>query len=483
MTDRPEVAGRDGFHRLLLAEWTKLRSVPRWVLTVVATVVVTALVALLVASSSNADANEHRVVVGPDGQPVSDEFHFVHQPLPGDGNVTARVVTQDDSNAWAKAGVMVKEGTESGSPYAAMMVTPGNGLRLQANFSTDLAGAAEAEPRWLRLTRSGSEITGYESPDGSVWSKVGMVELDALPPTVEVGLFVASPNDVQIHRQLGSIGVGETPTAGKATFDNVSVVSAQPSKPGAWADLDVGQPGTAGASTESDGMFTVTGSGDVASDPPDDDVVLISLSPGVLVAVLAIVALGVVFATSEYNRGMIRTTLAASPRRGPVLAAKAVVIGGTTFVAGLLASVSAFLLAQPILRANGYGPPAFPEPSLSDGPVLRAVVGTAAALALIAVLSLGAGVILRRSAGAIAGVLVLLILPLLVAHALPPGAAAWLMRLTPAGGFAIQQTVDRSETALEPWAMIGPWAGFGVLCAYTAVTLGVAFWLLRRRDA
>jgi hypothetical protein len=85
--------------------------------------------------------------------------------------------------------------------------------------------------------------------------------------------------------------------------------------------------------------------------------------------------------------------------------------------------------------------------------------------------------IVRRSAAAITIVLLLLIVPQIVATGLPLSVAAWLDRLTPAAGFAIQETVERYDTA------IAPWAGFGVLCAYTVVALLLAARRLNRRDA
>jgi ABC-type transport system involved in multi-copper enzyme maturation permease subunit len=187
---------------------------------------------------------------------------------------------------------------------------------------------------------------------------------------------------------------------------------------------------------------------------------------------MAIVALAVVFVTAEYKWGAIRTSLAASPRRGRLLAAKALVIGAATFAAGVAAGLGAFLLSAPMLRSNGVTPA-----SLADGPVLRAVAGTGALMAAVAVFSLGVAVILRRSAASITVVLLLLLIPQLVGRGLPLSVAMWLERLTPAAGFAIQQTVDRYDTA------IGPWAGLGVLCGYAAATLAAALWLLRRRDA
>ncbi len=191
-----------------------------------------------------------------------------------------------------------------------------------------------------------------------------------------------------------------------------------------------------------------------------------------LLGLLAVVALAVLYVTSEYKRGMIQLTFAASPRRGRVLAAKALVLGAATLAAGLVASFGAYLLATPILRAHGLHPG-----SLSEGPVLRAVAGTAALLAVVAVFALGVATILRRSVAAVAVVLMVLLVPQIVATGLPLSVAAWLDRLTPAAGFAIQQTVWRYDTA------IGPWAGFGVLCAYTAVVLALAGRRLRRGDA
>jgi hypothetical protein len=483
-----------GFGRLLAAEWTKLRSVPRWAAALLAAVVLTVLVSVLGSAASGSDTNRYRASpTGPDGQPVTDTFHFVHRPLSGDGSVSARVRTQtgveERSHEWARAGVMVKDGLVPGSRYAAIMVTPGHGVRLQANFADDLAGGAGTTPRWLRLTRAGGIVTGYESADGAAWRRVGTVDLGTAAPTVQVGLFVASPTAVELERQFGSAGIDEHPTASTATFDNVRVEPAGRGSPEPWRDQDVGRSEPPGNATWTGGGVTVTGSGDIGVVPPDDDVVRLSLG-GAFVGLMAVVGLGVVFITAEYRRGMIRTTFAASPRRGRVLAAKALVLGAVTFVAGLAASAAAFLLGQPMLRANGFAPPAYPWASLADGPALRAVVGTAALLALVAVLGLGAGAILRRSAGAIAGLIVLLVLPQLVAGALPLEAARWLLRVTPAAGFAIQQTTPQwsggpaglclPESGCFPE---GPWVGFGVLCAYAAVTLAVAAWLLRRRDA
>ena len=209
--------------------------------------------------------------------------------------------------------------------------------------------------------------------------------------------------------------------------------------------------------------------------PFGDDLVQLSLA-GAAVGVLAAVALGALFMTAEFKRGMIRTTFAASPGRGRVLAAKAIVLGSATFGAGLVASVVAFLVSQASLRSTTRTP-GLPELSLADPTVLRAVVGTAALLALVAVLSLAVATIVRHTAVAIPVVILPLLVPSIVSTGLPLSAANWLTRLTPASGFAVQQTIERYDTA------IAPLVGLGVLAAYAAGALGVATVLLRRRDA
>lgn len=477
------MTARDGFVQILRGEWTKFRSVRSTAWCVLLGAGLMVLLSALVAAGSTTDANDE-----PAEPIIADQFHFVHQPMVGDGTLVARVSSQQDTGPWARAGIMIKQSTQPRSRYAAVMVTPGHGVRLQADFTTDLAGSATKAPRWLRLTRAGNVITGYEG-DGTTWTEVGSVTLDTLPRTAEVGLFVTSPSTAErVVRRAGGTSVGPDWRLGTATFDNVSLAPASGARPGTWRNDDVGGPvqqvdGTplAGSATEAGGTFTVRGAGDIAAQPPspggDNDTVRDALS-GIYIGLIAIVTLGVLFATSEYKTGLIRSTFAASPRRGRVLVAKALVLSVSTFATGLVASLAAFLVAQPIQRGNGFRPPAYPTASLSDGPVLRAVVGSALVLAVLALIGLGLGTILHRSAGSITIVIALVVVPSIVGSLLPIRVETWIQRLTPLAGLAIQQTrTDRFDT------YIAPWAGFGVLCAYAAVVLGAAFWLLRRRDA
>ena len=469
------VNGRNGFTQQLQAEWTKLWSVPRWAAAVGASVVFAVLWSMFMAGGSS-QLYEYSTdvvgVVGPAGQPITDNFHFAHQPLTGDGSVVAHVSAQQHSHDLAKAGLMIKESTEPGSPYAAVFATPRHGVRMQANFTTDIAGGTGGVPRWLRLRRSGATITGYESVDGRTWREVGSVELPALRRRVEFGIFVASPNTRTIEFEGGSEGS----TIGTATFDHVRLQAQGSEQPVALAGEPIGTPADDGNTSQRAGTFTVTGSGDVGLFDNGFDITQMSLA-GVSFMLVLIIVLGVRFITAEYQDGMmIRTTFAASPRRGRVLAAKALVVGVTAFVAALVAGAVAFHLAQPRLYANGFAPAGAPFLSLTGGPVLRAVVGSAALVALWAVLSLCLGTILRRTGVAVAAALALLIIPSMVGTYLPLGIGVWLRRLTPLAGFAIQKTIVRYDDAISP---VG---GLGVLAAYTSAAFVVALWRLRTRD-
>ena len=176
----------------------------------------------------------------------ADQSSYVSQTLPGDGSIVARVTSQDDTDEWAKAGIMVKQSTTAGSPYAAMLVTPDHGALFQADFTASTAGGAVTPPNaWLKLTRTGTTVSGYRSADGTTWTLVGRRDV-ALSGAVTVGMFVSAHN--------GGASLG------KATFDHVSVVAA-PGVPPPWTSADVGAPALAGSANATGGTFTVTGAG------------------------------------------------------------------------------------------------------------------------------------------------------------------------------------------------------------------------------
>jgi ABC-type transport system involved in multi-copper enzyme maturation permease subunit len=370
---------------------------------------------------------------------------------------------------------------------------------MQYDYTHDIAGSqggvSAASPRWLRLTRSGDAITGSDSADGVHWTEVGTVSLAGLSPTVQAGLFTASPDHSVTSQSFGGVSSAGGASQATAAFDNLGTQGTWPR--GTWTGGAVGGGsggpleqalGQAEGYQQSGGTLTVTGSGDIAPDvgaTGSGRPIELSLV-GAFIGLIAIIVVAVMYITAEYRRALIRITLAASPRRGRVLAAKAVVIGAVTFVTGLVAAAIALPLGDRL--AYDHGSYLLPVPSLTT---LRVIVGTAALLAVAAVLALAVGTMLRRSAGAVTAVIVAIVLPYLlaVASVLPAGPAEWLLRITPAAAFAIQQSLPQypqviaNYTPPNGYFPLAPWAGFAVLCGYAVLALGVATLVLRRRDA
>lgn len=192
---------------------------------------------------------------------------------------------------------------------------------------------------------------------------------------------------------------------------------------------------------------------------------------GLFLAQMAIGVLGVLLVTSEYATGQIRATLGATPQRLTVLAAKAATFTAIVLAVGLVTSFAAFGIGQAIFSGKGIGV------SLGDPGVLRAVVGGALYLAAVGVLGLGLGTVVRRTAGAIAALVGLLLVVPLVASFLP---ASWNESV--AKYFPAQAGMAVFRVAGDP-SVLAPWVGFAVLAGYTAVALAVGGFLLTRRDA
>ena len=504
-------AGHDGFAQLLHAEWTKFRTVRGWLIGLLVAPLLTVLLGALTASGNQCGSmgpgpGGQLVPVpcsapfGPGGQAVTDQFYFVHQPLAANGAITVRMtsLTSTRLQPWAKAGIIIKANTTPGSAYAAMMATGSHGVRMQYDFTQDTAGlpgtVSAASPRWLRLTRAGDTITGYDSADGTRWTEVGRATLPGLPPTVQIGLFATSP---AAPTQASHVQAGSDATTAADAVDHVSL---QGTVPGAtWTGTAIGgSPFPAGGVAptaplpgfhQAGDTYTVTGGGDIApAVPPGNAGTPISQTlDGAFAGLIVVAVIGAMFITAEYRRGLIHTTLAATPGRGRVLAAKAVIIGAVTFVAGFAGAAIAIPVSEHLLRENGN----FFAP-VSAVTWLRVVGGTAGVFAATAVLALAVGAVLRRSAAAVTTVIVVAVLPYLLAvasPAVPDAAADWLLRLTPTAAFAIQQTipqysqVDGTYTPFNGFFPLAPWAGFAVLCGWTVVALGLAVYLLRRRDA
>jgi ABC-type transport system involved in multi-copper enzyme maturation permease subunit len=207
---------------------------------------------------------------------------------------------------------------------------------------------------------------------------------------------------------------------------------------------------------------------------------------GVFIGLIAIVVVAAMFFTAEYRRGLIRTTLTAAPRRGQVLAAKAIVAGAAAFVLGLVTAAVAIGVGVPLESSKGQV--VLPVSGLTE---VRVVAGTAALLAVAAVFAVALGAALRRSAAAITLAVVTVVMPFLLTalNVFPAGVGAWLLRLTPAAALAIQQSIPRYPQVTTVYSPAGgyyplpPLAGLAVLCAWAAAALALAYVLLRRRDA
>jgi hypothetical protein len=192
---------------------------------------------------------------------------------------------------------------------------------------------------------------------------------------------------------------------------------------------------------------------------------------GIMLTQLAIAVLGVLVITSEYNTGMIRTTLTAVPQRRTLFAAKALVFTVTTLVIGIASCFGAFFLGQAILSRHHL------ETTIGSPGVLRAVVGAGLYLAVLGLLSLGIGALLRSTAGAIATVVGLVLVLPGIAAALPTSWANSIDKYLPSNA---GQAIFHVNTQAH---MLSPWAGFAVFCAYAAAALVGAGYLLHRRDA
>ena len=517
------------FRSVLRAEWTKFHTVRGWMIGLVVAAVLCVAFTFLVANGthegicngpppagsgpnspgSNCQAGHPFVPTGPDGQAVADSYQLVEQPLTGNGTLTARVAsltgvistnpanqapsvtaTRPGLAGWAKAGILLTPSTRPGSPYAAVMATGSHGIRFQYDYTNDQTGLPGAittsSPRWLRLTRTGDTLTSYDSPDGTTWTPIGTAHLAGLPATVTVGLFVTSP----VSFQASSNGAA---TQATATFDHVTIDGQAGSDH--WQARSIGMSPQdfypilgSGSYHRAGSAFVLTGSGDIAPGVGAGllgaDTAASSLLLGLIVALIVIMVIATLFITAEYRRGLIRATFTATPQRGRVLAAKAVVIGMVALVIGTLAAAVGVPLGEHLLNTNGAY--VFPANAFT---VVRIIAGSGALLAVTAVAVLGLATIMRKSAGAVTVGIVVFVLPYIIGSAVSGGAQESLFRLTPAAGFAVLGALPRSAQVSYPYTLangyypLTPAAGLLVVCVYAVAVLGLATFLVRRRDA
>ncbi|MEU6011263.1 ABC transporter permease [Streptomyces sp. NPDC047453] len=195
---------------------------------------------------------------------------------------------------------------------------------------------------------------------------------------------------------------------------------------------------------------------------------------GLHLSQIALGALGVLTITSEYGTGLIRATLAATPRRRTVLAAKAVVLAGVGLAVGVLSCVAAYLVFHAALPADTSSAL---SRSLTSPGVLRAAVGGGVYLTLLGLLGLGLGAALRSSAVAIATLLGLLFVPVILVGMLPD---TWQTTLGP----YLPMNAANALYLLHPEPHgLSAAAGLGVFSLYTVLALAAGFTVIHHRDS
>jgi len=201
---------------------------------------------------------------------------------------------------------------------------------------------------------------------------------------------------------------------------------------------------------------------------------------GVYLGQVLVAICGVTIISAEYGTGMIRTTLTAMPHRVGVLGAKAIVVVGWAFVAGLVSVIGSAVVGQLVLPGKGFTPHnGYLSLALSDGGMLRAASGSVLYLVLIALLSLGISTAVRDSAAGIGVVLGLLFaFPIALVMVSNPHWHRHLEQIAPMNaGLGIQTTVGAHSLPLSPWA------GLGVVGLWAAGALILGALVLQLRDA
>lgn len=184
-----------------------------------------------------------------------DSFHYVWQPLAGDGSFSARVATQTNTDPYAKAGVMLRQSADPGAPFFAALATPGSGIVVQyratqggdAVQATVLPGAV---PVYLAVGRSGNIFSAYTSADGTAWTPIAGSSVALFGGPALAGMAATSHNTANVS---------------SVTFDHVTLsTNAQPpawSCFTVWSCQDIGQPSPAGSQTLNNGTWQIQGGG------------------------------------------------------------------------------------------------------------------------------------------------------------------------------------------------------------------------------
>jgi len=165
---------------------------------------------------------------------ASDQFHFAWQELTSAGSIIARVESVQDTDPWAKAGVMIRDSLDPDAAHAMAALTPGNGVwfgrrTTAGNTSDSDSQAGLTAPYWVKLERTiGGLVRAYYSPDGNSWTQLGPSIPINMNIPMYIGLAVTSHN---------------SGLACEAKFSNVTSNGV-----GAWTNQDIGMTSNEAAS-------------------------------------------------------------------------------------------------------------------------------------------------------------------------------------------------------------------------------------------
>lgn len=189
----------------------------------------------------------------------SDGFHFLYQSLSGDGVVTARLSSMQNTHAYAKAGVMLRTSLAANSAHVILDMVPGGGIEFMRRPTSGgstayLGGTSGTRPQWLRLSRTGDTVASFVSSDGNSWTPVGTTTV-ALGSTIYAGVVVCSHTTTTLNTSVfdqvtvsaGSGGGPPPPPPPPAATDVVIYASDIPAAAlhGAWSlGADAGSPGS-----------------------------------------------------------------------------------------------------------------------------------------------------------------------------------------------------------------------------------------------
>ena len=188
---------------------------------------------------------------GSDVWGTSDSFQYVNQNASGDFTLTARIATAENTNVFAKAGIMLRDSLAADAANVILDIRPTGDVEFMTRAATGasetvVGSVTQQLPGWVRLVRTGSGVTARVSADGNTWTTVGTTTF-ALPTSL-AGLIVCSHT---------------TSALDTATFDNVSITpgTSGATLPSPWTSTDIGATGQAGRASASNGVFTVSGAG------------------------------------------------------------------------------------------------------------------------------------------------------------------------------------------------------------------------------